>query len=775
MAGLREQIRKLILRAQTDGIDKSKADISGLRSEVGHLKDAWKVLGEVAAAVGVTLTVAAAIKGIKDSTTAVINTGREIENYQTRLNAIIRDEERSAKLLQFIIHEAERTPFSVAGIGDAAAQLEILGVNAEALLPRLSDVAAASGQRIEDVAGKFSMALQGQTRGLVQLGITRAQIEKELGRPISEGEGFTNQKELLEALVRIMDRDYAGAIERTRDRFDVMVDDFGDNLDLLKRRIAGGGFFDTVKKDMRELLDLENRFVQAGGADAIALGFNNAFKLIHDTFFTPFFEDLDSLEVNTTVVAARVEQTILKLTKGVTDSVMHIAHAYSLLTFATATGPQEFVEGLMSGDFSRFNDQWDEMITGFDSGYQKSEKLTERLDQLNQAIVLLGQTGGKVTPEIEKLLGYGDKLSKVKVPEVKPPAPPLTTGRGGLDGAGEAPERPHTLQPLRPELFSLPRSVFDQAAKQGEHWGAELGKGMRLGVDAAHPGIGIDQQALASQIAGAQTQWSGYSSFLGELETSMAVDHGDRDKQFQDDLAVLLGDDTSKWTDYYAELSDLSSMSAEERMHFEQQVHDNAMALQDFALERTRAVYERMGAYSNLFVQRGINVGRVLNAFLVRSGAETAKALIDYKLREAKVEAEIAAARALIAIGSGNIAGGLKMLAGAAKLFALVGAGSLAKAFIDSRAAMAEENILGPEGGFPGTPDDPAGPAGRTKAKGNGRGTASSVRVGPQVNYNYVSIYKTAGRDIIEGDTGLTDAQELQRLFDEGIIQIPQR
>jgi hypothetical protein len=181
-----------------------------------------------------------------------------------------------------------------------------------------------------------------------------------------------------------------------------------------------------------------------------------------------------------------------------------------------------------------------------------------------------------------------------------------------------------------------------------------------------------------------------------------------------------------------------------------------------------------MGQYSELFVKRGINVGRVLNAFLVRSGAETAKALIDYKLREAKIEAEIAAARALIAIGSGNIAGGLKMLAGAAKLFALVGAGSLAKAFIDTRAGLAEENILGPEGGFPGTPDDPTGAAARYKGQG-GRGTASSVRVGPQVNYLFVTIHKTAGRDIIEGDTGLTDADELQRLFDEGIVQIPNR
>jgi len=235
-----------------------------------------------------------------------------------------------------------------------------------------------------------------------------------------------------------------------------------------------------------------------------------------------------------------------------------------------------------------------------------------------------------------------------------------------------------------------------------------------------------------------------------------------------DTIAPILDETTEVWRAYF----DNQTVMGEDSLYtFEAMAQAKVQLEMDTAHTIEAAwsdAFRNMGRYQEVFTHKGMNLGRAINSFLIRGAGEVGKAVINALVAQARIKATYELAEAAASFATGNLGAAAGHLGAAAKYGLVGGAAGIATALIDREVSQREEALI--EGAGPFTETGGSG----VSARGRTSGTARSVRTGQQINNFYITLTNNVGGDYITNEGGLTDAQQLQRLFDEGIIQVPQ-
>jgi hypothetical protein len=303
----KKSVRELILRAKDKGTAQVSRNLQGLKNDTRDLKLGWSQAGKAGkVALGaVAVATAAAGAATVGAGAMIIKTGAQVETYRIKLNTVLRDQEKANKLFNELVAFAAETPFELPGLIEAAIQLESFGHDAMELLPVVGDTAAAMGADITDAAMAYTQGVTGEMEMLKRFTITGAQLKDVVG-DFNRGtvEGMEKAAHAIETLMR---QRFSGGMEEMAKSWTGTLSMFSDKWFVLKQTIAEGGVFDTVKADLQDVLKFVDDFAAAGGIDAIAIGFNNAFDTIHDYFFGGLNTDFDSLGLDIAVLGVELE------------------------------------------------------------------------------------------------------------------------------------------------------------------------------------------------------------------------------------------------------------------------------------------------------------------------------------------------------------------------------------------------------------------------------------------------------------------------------------
>lgn len=232
-------------------------------------------IAKVGAVAGVAFTAAAG---------AGVNFNSQMEQYRQTLNIVMKDQQKAAEIMQWAVDFAAKTPFELPGIVEATTRLQAYGINAQAVLQDVGDMAAALGKPLMQAVEAIADAQTGELERLKEFGITKQMLiqkAQELGKgEIVNAKGqITNLQALNETLITIMRERYHGAMEAQSTTFSGMIsnlkDWFNNSMAILAQDI-----FADLKVHLKNLLDYLNQLKQSGQLQVWANNITVAFRTV---------------------------------------------------------------------------------------------------------------------------------------------------------------------------------------------------------------------------------------------------------------------------------------------------------------------------------------------------------------------------------------------------------------------------------------------------------------------------------------------------------------
>jgi hypothetical protein len=717
--------RELVLKAKDQGTGRVKKNVSGLRSEVDKMKLSWSKVGRGVAAVGAAGVAATGLlaAGVGALGVSFIKTGSQVEQYRIKLRTVIKDQERADRLFRELVEFAGTTPFELPGVVEAAIQLEAFGIDSVKHLTTVGNAASAMGFEVTDAALAVVQGMSGEMEMLKRFTITGAQLEQEFGK-INRGT-VAGQEKALKAILETMETKFAGGMERARVSWQGTLSMFADHWFKLRQQIAEGGMFDAIKGDLRDILAAVDRFSEKGGVEAIALGFNNAFDTIHDVFFGGLIDDIDNFKGQTGELALHIERTMLGVAKTLAEverPFIAIRAWIEQLSEIEQKGRLGRIPELLPGvALFKAAAKREDLSKGLE---ERSKRLTDSIAEVNLAMsVLMGDT----TLSMEEQIRAYELLNK----------------RGILGTGKLADPDAFFVGPLQPKPETLKAAATGAAKTYWDEFAAYT------------PELRVPQQFQLAFEGPPRPGGDEFVPFVGEQEGPFQKLYGD------EAVAKVLEnlDIVSMAENEYVELSTartVDSLNAE-------------MAYREFAAEHAMQMFDKMGRYQEIFARKGMNIGRAVNAMMIRGAGQAAKAAIGALVAKAKVEAQMYAADALYLLATGQVGAAATMAAAAAKKGAVIGAAGIAQALIEREVAEREAELTDRIDTMPAE-----GGGGAVGGRGTRtKGSASTVRTGNQVNNFYIMLINNVDGDYVTHDGDATAPEQIQDLFNEGVVQIP--
>ncbi len=709
-------VREFVLAMRDEGVTQTNAGVNKLLGTTGKLPTAYghALRAGKLAFLGIAAAAGTAAAAVGTAGHLVIGTGSQLEMLKTQLATVLKSEERAEQKLRFIRQLAAETPYEVADLTEASLRLEQFKLSAEDTLTTIGDTAAALGKPIMQAAEAMADLTSGELERLKEFGITSAKIQEELGHEVRR-KTVKDLQDNVDAVLRIMRRDYAGGMKNLATTWTGTLSMFADAWFGLKGDIAAGGVFDIVKGDLQAILKLVQRFQTEGGVTAISVGFNEAFKSIHETFFDPLFSNLDEVEIRAELLSLHVERNFLAVALALNDIYVQMAR------------------------YKDFGIDLQGTVPGVAETRQFFETFREAAEAegLGEALKVIARGSAEAAEEMAKTAS-GVRLGQLMWEHLGV----------ALEGAGD-----HTVK-MRERVAELNAQIAD------------------FDPDRVTPfDLARDAEEAANQAARAATEYERLWKVMGEKHEPLRGPEAagreevfgppseeylqmqlDRKQAHMDEMAAMD-------LDYYTFTDEMALASSE-----------FYVSTLEWGAMQTRKIYDQLGRYQLIFTKRGMNLGRAMNAFLIRGAGEVAKAGIAALTRKAKIEAASYAADALALAAQGNFAGAAAMAGAAVKKGAIVGLGAIASGLID-RYVQGREQALTER--IDTEPALGGGGGAGTSRGGYKQGVARTVRTGPQVIHYYITITNNVAGDynVSEGDQ--TDAEQIQELLDSGAVVAP--
>lgn len=226
------------------------------------------------AAAGMTLAAGAITTGLGAALgKSVIDASAQWETYTATLKTIEGSSEAAEKSLAWVADFAKRTPYDMNQVTEAFIAMKAYGLDPmNGSLETLGDAASGMNKTLMDAVEAIADAVTGENERLKSFGIRTSVAGDEVTYSWREnGKDLTktvrkNGTEIEKALLDILGR-FDGAMLEQSTTWKGMFAALGDNYDDFLRRIGRGGFFDSVKRGLKEILDTIGEMDRNGTLD----------------------------------------------------------------------------------------------------------------------------------------------------------------------------------------------------------------------------------------------------------------------------------------------------------------------------------------------------------------------------------------------------------------------------------------------------------------------------------------------------------------------------
>ncbi|NRF10941.1 tape measure protein [Agrobacterium pusense] len=205
---------------------------------------------------------------------SVISVSAQFEGYAATLETIEGSAEGAEKALNWISDFAKRTPYDVAELTEAFVKLRAYGMDpTTGLLEDLGNASSAMGKGLMQAVEMIADASTGEFERLKEFGIRASQAGDEVtfswtenGKQLSKTVNKTSD-EITKFIRDRFGSRFSGAMIRQSKTWDGMMSNLGDSWIDFQRRIGRGGFFDTAKGHLGDLMDYIQRLDDDGTID----------------------------------------------------------------------------------------------------------------------------------------------------------------------------------------------------------------------------------------------------------------------------------------------------------------------------------------------------------------------------------------------------------------------------------------------------------------------------------------------------------------------------
>ena len=212
-------IAQLTVKLGVDGMGQIVSALDKVKTGLGQVAQKAQGAGSALGAMG-GVAIAGSIAGFGMLGKTAFDAAVSFESLNSRLTAITGSGEKAAQVLDMVRKVAGPSPFTFSQLANLAVGLESIGLETNALLPRLANLGAAFGADEEhlksllNMVGKFKVGQMPDSEQMAMFGMSRSQFAKE-GIKFDKGGGLDPGQELkvFETFIKIIDTKYSGMLD----------------------------------------------------------------------------------------------------------------------------------------------------------------------------------------------------------------------------------------------------------------------------------------------------------------------------------------------------------------------------------------------------------------------------------------------------------------------------------------------------------------------------------------------------------------------------------
>ena len=212
-------VAQLTVKLGVDGMGQIVSALDKVKSGLGQVAQKAQGAGSALGAIG-GVAVAGTVAGFGMLGKTAFDAAVSFESLNSRLTAITGSGEKAAQVLDMVRKVAGPSPFTFSQLANLAVGLESIGLETNALLPRLANLGAAFGADEEhlksllNMVGKFKVGQMPDSEQMAMFGMSRSQFAKE-GVKFDKGGGLDPGQELkvFETFIKIIDTKYSGMLD----------------------------------------------------------------------------------------------------------------------------------------------------------------------------------------------------------------------------------------------------------------------------------------------------------------------------------------------------------------------------------------------------------------------------------------------------------------------------------------------------------------------------------------------------------------------------------
>lgn len=259
-------VAQLNVKLGVDGIGQVKSALS-------QTKVALQQTAAAATSVGTALggvVIAGGVAGFGMLGKSAFDAAVSFESLNTRLTAITGSGAKAANILDMVRKVAGPSPFTFSQLANLAVGLESIGLETNALLPRLANLGAAFGADEEhlksllNMVGKFKVGQLPDAEQMAMFGMSRSQFAKE-GIKMDAGGGLEPGQELkvFETFIKIIDTKYSGMLNALANTTETKLASLADQWES-GLRVIGQKMITILTPYIKYTTDFLGRMIDSG-------------------------------------------------------------------------------------------------------------------------------------------------------------------------------------------------------------------------------------------------------------------------------------------------------------------------------------------------------------------------------------------------------------------------------------------------------------------------------------------------------------------------------
>ena len=443
--------------------DKSKRALNTVRGSLDKLKSSVFNVRNALAGLGAGLVIR-----------NLVNTGKQLENLETRFKFLLKNAEEGAKAFDNMSKFASKVPFSLEEIQSGSGILATVTDNADELQKMLEitgNVAAVTGLDFRTTSEQIQRSFSA--------GIGAADLFREKG--VRNMLGFqagatVSINETVEAFEKVFGKggQFGQATDELANTFEGTLSMIGDKFFNFKRTILEAGFFPELKRQFKSL----DNFLADNSesfdilAEKIGRGLARAVKKISDGFIT--------LKENADLVAGAFAAIVAVKLAGVfttaTFALAGLTKGMKLFNFATKSNIIFASVGVFAATFGLLIEKFREFKNELSDGTFASEHAGKSISELKSEI-------NKLDEAIQFRLNSGLKNFKT------------------IMAGPEIPESGKSINMLKDEIKSLAEALqlatenqeqFNEATDKGTENVKDISDAINLGLGAGLDGVNAE-------------------------------------------------------------------------------------------------------------------------------------------------------------------------------------------------------------------------------------------------------------------------------------------